>query len=233
MVKAGANLLLDGDLIYPPSPLTPANQRASLELDLGQTKQTETDPVFQVQVSRGTPTMEGRVVLEVTGPQGYPKGAYLTGEGDEIPAVYLEDADWHFVLRSLDSGRTRFRITAYKDDSKRELSGMAWSREGSRLLTWEGARHGSGPLVLVRSGNKWSAERSPATIQAAEVLKIRFDSDDSAALVETPTAVYRCGIDDRGVCSVIATHPARLDVHVGGSVARAEVLDWRCPIGGN
>lgn len=234
VVKGGDSLSLNSNLIYPPSSLTPANQRASLDLDLGQSKQTKTDPVFQVQVSRGTPAMEGRVVLEVTGPQGYPRGAYLTGEGDEIPPVDMEGADWHFVLHSLDSGRRRFRITVYEDDSKRELSGMAWSRDGSRLLTWEATRHGSGPLVLVRSGNRWSSERSPATIQTAEVLRVRFGPDDSAILVETPTAVYRCGVDDHPVCAVVATHPgALLDVRVGDSVVRADVLDWRCPIGGN
>jgi len=232
VVKVGDNLPSPSSIVYPPTALIPANRRGSLELELGQTGETRTDPVFHVRVFRGTRPMEGRVVLEVTPPGGYPAGVYLTGADDELP-VDLEDADWHFVLHALDSARTRFRITAYEDDNKRKLTGMAWGVDGSSLLTWEETRHGTGALLLVRAGGAWSSKRFSISIPTP-VLRVRFGSADSTALVETPGAIHRCGLDDRAACTVVASHPpARLNVRLGGSVVVTDVLDWRCPLGGN
>jgi len=236
VLEAGHNVFTDSKIIYPASFLEPGNQRGSVDVSLGQVVRTRTDPVFQVQVSSKLPpaAAEGSVLLNVTPPDGNTRGVYLRAEGDDWFGVDLEDADWRFVLQSLDSRRSRFRITIYRDDSKRELSGIAWDPEGSRLLTWETTRHGRGLLLLARTGRTWSPVRVRVELASEQVSARRFDLDGKAAIMESPSTVYRCGLDSHAVCRSIASRPPlRLDVHRDGYIVPTEVLDWHCVSGRN
>lgn len=235
VVEAGHDALADAKIIYPASFLEPGDQRGSVDISLGQVVRTHTDPAFQVQVSPQLPPAiaQGSVLLNVTPPDGHTKSAYLRTDGDWL-GVDLGDADWRFVLQSLDSRRSRFRITMYRDDSKRELSGIAWDREGSRLLTWETTRHGRGLLLLARTGMTWSPVRIRVELASEQISARRFDSDGKAAIVESPSTVYRCGLDSHAVCRSAASQPPpRLDVRRDGYIVPTEVLDWHCVPGRN
>jgi hypothetical protein len=235
VVEAGHDALADAKIIYPASFLEPGDQRGSVDVTLGQVVRTHTDPVFQVQVSPKLPpaVAKGSVLLNVTPPDGNPRGVYLRAEGDWF-GVDLEDADWRFALQSLDSRRSRFRITMYRDDSNRELSGIAWDPEGSRLLTWEATRRGRGPLLLARTGGTWWPVRIQVGLGLEQISARRFDSGGKTAIVESPSAVYRCGLDSHAVCRSIASRPPRrLDVRRDAYIVPTEVLDWHCVSGRN
>ena len=229
LAKPGGDLLTPSKRIYPPSPFTSKNQRGSIDVGLNRIVHTPTDPAFEVEVSReSSKPVEGKVWLSTAPPNGNARKVYVRADGGN-GLIDLPDADWWFVLRRVDSNRARFRVTIYRDDSKRELFGVAWSPDGSRILTWETARHNDGLLVLRRIDNNWSADRFASRGPSA-VSGVRFDSKVNGAVVETAAgATYRCDLDTKAACSQVPSHnEEHLDIRRDGDIVRADVLDWRC-----
>ena len=224
------NAALSPEVIYPSFSRTPQNERESVEVSPGQVVRSHTDPAFQIRISREAPNpaLQGMIGLNVTLPDGTEQGVYLQPEGGVL-GVSLEDANWEFVLNPVRSQRASSRITIYRDDSKRELSGVAWNPDGSRILSWESTRHGSGPLVMTRIGNRWSPQQFPVSLPPAPITAVRFALQGTAAIVETPSEVYRCALGTHVICQPVAARmPTQLNVRPEGKVYSASVLDWRC-----
>jgi dipeptidyl aminopeptidase/acylaminoacyl peptidase len=223
LTEGGQNGLNDRT-IYPATFLDPSDRIGVVDLNLGQAAGTHTEPAFELRILS---VSQERIRLRVTPPDGNWHEGYLKGDGDFV-SYELEDAYWLFALRALDTAQTHFRVTVFKDDRHRELAGISWDPDGSRLLTFETTRRGNALVILSRSGGGWEAKRLPIQL-TDEVYARRFASDGGSAILESLNTSYRCTLADRPTCRPVDTLlPRSIAVRLENYTVQGEVMDWYC-----
>jgi hypothetical protein len=226
---------------HPINALDPVFKQSPIEVRIGETARSATEPSFQVAVTRvqnvnGSAGPPGKFEIQViaAGGQKY-LGERGSGESYELD---LDGVHWSFVLNTLDSGRRRFRIDIYKDDSNAELTGLGWARDSARVFVWETTRRGDALVTLSMTGKEWALSHLPMRMDPGTphgIMSVHnglnLDPDGKSAIVESAKTVYRCVID-AAVCEPIASRPPDvIDTRVGGTTMPAKVLDWYCPAG--
>jgi hypothetical protein len=231
-------------IFHTANPFDPIFKQRSVEARIGEIVTTATEPSFTVEITHGkfhsyangSPIPPGEFEIQISPPAGQEyMGVRRSGEPYELD---MDGAHWSFVLSALDSARTRFRIDIYKDGTAPNLTGIDWTKDGSRLFVWETTRRGDALLTLTTTGRDWELRRSAMRLASGNPHTIMtvhngldLDPDGRTAIVESARTIYRCAVDE-AVCRPIASRPPdRLDIRVPSGILPSKVLDWYCPAG--